>query len=374
MANFNLQMTGAQVKDALNQLINRVAEGWAVGTKDGNPVGSGSPYYQNNAKYYAASAQGSAARAEAAVPASTAGAVFFDRSQTLTDAQKATARNNIGASAGGGGGNNLFDNAWFLVNQRQVGTATVSAATYTRDRWKVARGTYIFNDDGTVTTKWDGTGSGVYLIQYVAPDIAQFIAGKNATISAYINGTLRAKTVTIPATSGGGTSESLGNGVTINVTNQTGTNRGIEVQFVHALTGGRKIGPVKMELGSSSSLDKDVPPTYQEELAKCLYYFERIYAGNNANLTVANVVGNSSGTYANGYFKVAPKRQIPTVTFSGSLKIGGASPTINVTGININGYSPNGSLQISAAATCTTGEMYRFIIMAGGYIDLACEP
>lgn len=50
---FNLQMTGEQVKDALQQLEDRVAEGWAVGEKDGTPVTSGSPYYENNAKYYA---------------------------------------------------------------------------------------------------------------------------------------------------------------------------------------------------------------------------------------------------------------------------------------------------------------------------------
>lgn len=50
---FNLQMTGEQVKNALQQLEDRVAEGWAVGAKDGVPVTSGSPYYENNAKYYA---------------------------------------------------------------------------------------------------------------------------------------------------------------------------------------------------------------------------------------------------------------------------------------------------------------------------------
>lgn len=50
---FNLQMTGEQVKDALQQLEDRVAEGWAVGEHDGVPVTSGSPYYENNAKYYA---------------------------------------------------------------------------------------------------------------------------------------------------------------------------------------------------------------------------------------------------------------------------------------------------------------------------------
>lgn len=50
---FNLEMTGEQVKDALQQLEDRVAEGWAVGEHDGVPVTSGSPYFENNSKWWA---------------------------------------------------------------------------------------------------------------------------------------------------------------------------------------------------------------------------------------------------------------------------------------------------------------------------------
>ena len=42
-------------KDAANQAALR-SEGWSVGEQNGTPVGSGSPYYQNNAKYYAQNA------------------------------------------------------------------------------------------------------------------------------------------------------------------------------------------------------------------------------------------------------------------------------------------------------------------------------
>ena len=41
------------------------AEGWAVGEQNGTPVASGSPYYENNAKYYANSILGDAASAAA---------------------------------------------------------------------------------------------------------------------------------------------------------------------------------------------------------------------------------------------------------------------------------------------------------------------
>ena len=92
---YQLTLEGDQIDDALLQMHLRVPEGWAVGTRDGVPVGGSSEYYHNNAKYYAENAADAAARAEGAVPAGTAGAVFFDRAQTLTDAQAMQARRNI---------------------------------------------------------------------------------------------------------------------------------------------------------------------------------------------------------------------------------------------------------------------------------------
>lgn len=48
-----ISLTGEQVDDALQQMNERIPEGWAVGTKDGVPVPSTSPFYHNNAKYWA---------------------------------------------------------------------------------------------------------------------------------------------------------------------------------------------------------------------------------------------------------------------------------------------------------------------------------
>lgn len=86
---------GEQIDDALLQMHLRTPEGWTQGTRDGVDVDSSSIYYHNNAKYYAENAQASAARAEAAVPAGTEGAVLFSQAQSLTDAQKQTAFGNI---------------------------------------------------------------------------------------------------------------------------------------------------------------------------------------------------------------------------------------------------------------------------------------
>lgn len=97
MAQYQSSLTGPQIDAALQDMANHDSEAWAVGTRDGAAVSSLDVTYENNAKYYADEASGAAARAEAAVPAGTSGAVFFDQAQTLTDSQKAQARTNIGA-------------------------------------------------------------------------------------------------------------------------------------------------------------------------------------------------------------------------------------------------------------------------------------
>lgn len=54
---YKTDLLGPDIDDALQQLNDRVAEGWTVGEKNGVPVTSGSPYYHNNAKYYAEQAK-----------------------------------------------------------------------------------------------------------------------------------------------------------------------------------------------------------------------------------------------------------------------------------------------------------------------------
>lgn len=97
MAQYQSSLTGPEIDAALTDMAQHDSEAWAVGTRDGAAVTSLDITYHNNAAYYANEAGGAAARAEAAVPAGTSGAVFFDQAQTLTDGQKAQACENIGA-------------------------------------------------------------------------------------------------------------------------------------------------------------------------------------------------------------------------------------------------------------------------------------
>lgn len=94
---YQSSLTGPEIDAALEDMAAHNSEAWAVGARDGVEVGATDITYHNNAEYYAESANAAAARAEAAVPSGTAGAVFFDRAQTLTEAQQTRARTNIGA-------------------------------------------------------------------------------------------------------------------------------------------------------------------------------------------------------------------------------------------------------------------------------------
>ena len=118
MANYVSTLTGPQMDAALLDMAEHNSEAWAVGTRDGSAVSSADVTYHNNAEYYATNAQSAAARAEAAVPPSTAGAVFFDRVQSLTDAQKTRARTNIGAQSNNGGVVQLGD--YVAVGQAMI--------------------------------------------------------------------------------------------------------------------------------------------------------------------------------------------------------------------------------------------------------------
>lgn len=77
-------LTGPEMDEALLDMARHNSEAWAVGERHGVAVGSSDDTYQNNSKYYATEAEAAAARAEAAVPAGTEGAVLFSQAQSLT--------------------------------------------------------------------------------------------------------------------------------------------------------------------------------------------------------------------------------------------------------------------------------------------------
>ncbi len=381
MANFVSSLTGQQINDVMTKIEQGVPEGYAVGEKNGVPVSSSSVYYHNNATYYATNAQASAARAEAAVPASTAGAVFFDRSQSLTESQKIQARTNIGAGTGGGGGRNLVDNGWFSINQRNLTSGSIASSatgTYILDRW-------VFSNTGNTNTSYSlsqgtltlnasniSTGS-LYISQYIPQLQDGSLTGRKITGSVmFSNGTVQSGTITKQA----GTRQSL-----------IGTNTSDFELFINATEWFRfrvnvgktaTIKAIKLEVGESSSLDKDISPNYIEELEKCCYYFERVKAANS-NLTIGIGVTDTTGQSLSLPLRVRIKNSSvsSTLSLNGTIRYGVDNLSTMASNWTAGNYSAEMGyyqLQIYGSSAFVGQAPYRVGISANGYLDISAEP
>ena len=78
---------GVSANSALNSATK--AEGYALGTNSGQAVGSDSPYYHNNSKYYSEQAASSASDASDSAAAAAASAATFETDKTLAIENKA---------------------------------------------------------------------------------------------------------------------------------------------------------------------------------------------------------------------------------------------------------------------------------------------
>lgn len=360
---YKTSLTGAQVDDALRQLNQRVAEGWAVGSRDGVPQTSGQ-YYHNNAKYYAENAQASAERAESAVPSGTAGAVFFDRAQSLTDAQKGVARNNIGA---GLSNRNLLDNPFFTVNQR--GDASYSGSNqFTLDRWWHREG-----GTGSVVTPFLGTSSphevritaptatDVLFWQRLPEGLSQSLIGKTITGSVGATGLQSGSNwrVQIHCYDSGGTN--LLNTST-NVTNQAISTVTITVPsgtnyIIFRLIGNSgtiRFDRTKLEAGNYSTLANDPVPDYGEELRKCRRYLRVIYP-QTGPIYLAGVCQNATQFRSAALEPMQPRSTNASVSLTGTANIlyGGAS--IAVTGTPSVLWPTSADNGVTVIATVASG-------------------
>lgn len=299
---------------------------------------------------------------------------LFTKDEGTTSGEKAFAQLNIGTA---GSNRNLLDNPWFTVDQTSVTTGSNPAATAVdvRDRWRVAYCTsYTFNNDGTITTVWNGSGAGAYLIQYALLDEAALWAGKEVTFSGYVDGVLVSKTFTLPTS--GGVVYTLADGVYLRCNNTTANNRGFEFQVYHTGTSGKTLGPFKLEKGNISTLPNDGPPDYQKELAKCQRVFIRIKSSSAAVPVAFGVQYTSTAIRCTVPTPVEMRNQ-PTVSFSGTHNVYGGGTASKA----VSSYTPidRNSLGVCLIANISSGtfassENYIVYIASGGYLDLSCRP
>ena len=287
--------TGAQVSDALRQMNERIPEGWAVGTADGVPVSSESPFWHNNAKYYAeqagadaaqtaVDAQESAESAQSALESKEAAAESADSAeasaqraeqivggeflsyggdQGLSETEKEQARKN---AVVGKSNHNLLDNGWFTVNQRRTATPSSPISGYPADRWY---GTYSAVTDNGVTIP---AQNALDIYQKLEPDLCAALVGKTVTVSTLEqDGTIASFTCVFPAYgSGEGNNYNMGNGIGCFVQNVSGYQR-VRFRVSDSRTTPFALRAAKLEIGTYSTLANDTKPDYATELARCIY-------------------------------------------------------------------------------------------------------
>ena len=313
------------------------------------------------------------AAAQSAVEAATLveGAVKYNTTQTLTDAQKQQARDNIGAPAPYTAGDgiaisgsviaakvqpcnrNLLDNWYFVnpVNQRDV-SGTISSAGYFLDRWKLVSGSVTINTDGITL---------------------------NGTMQQVLE-TAPVGTVTASALTQAGVGEVV---PTYNSANKT----------VTVTAAGEKLVAVKLELGTEQTLTHqnssgawvlNEMPDYGKELTKCMRYLQIIStpydtSGNGVAIGYAN---NTVDLWVPIPLAV-PMRKSPTPTIPtggvSRFKAGKTSSDVKdvtrVTGgwaMQTGGACSMRSL-IFTSSGLTAGETYALFLRQGAQIVLSAE-
>lgn len=320
----------------------------------------------DQAKDYAAAAKDSADSAATSVE----GAVKYNAPQTLTDAQKAQARANIGAPAPYTAGEgiaisgsviatkvqpcnrNLLINWYFgnPVNQRDV-SGTISSAGYFLDRWKLVSGSVTISTDGITL---NGTIQQVLETAPVGTVTASALtqAGVGEVVPTYDSAS---KTVTVTAD-------------------------------------GKKLVAVKLEMGSQQTLAHQADgvwalneiPDYGEELTKCMRYLQIISApydtsGNGVAIGYAN---NTVDLWVPiplvVPMRISPTPAIPTGGVA-LLKVGKTSGSpkdvTKVTGgwaMQTGGACSMRSL-IFTSSGLTAGETYALFMQQGAQIVLSAE-
>lgn len=360
-------LTGPEMDAALLDMAQHNSEAWAVGTRNGAAVSSSDETYDNNSKYYATEAEAAAARAEAAVPAGTEGAVLFSRAQSLTDAQKVRARANI--SAGQGGTNpNLLDNPWFTVNQRGVTSGGFEDRVYRFDRWYTSyasntNGTWSWGANGVTLTSPSNSAS--LLMQKLANP--ELLDGKKLTASLLLtDGTVLRGTVSFN-----------------HATNPTFLIHNlVRVQwlsgaFAIIILASQTIAirAVKLEVGDISTIANDAPPNYAEELLKCQRYFLRVLRNGGYSVDVGFGVADSATTARITIPTPVSMAKAPTVSMSGTVRIQDGGSGYEITSISNYQSITNVGVQIHPTTTgLTNGDNVILSLGSNGaYIDLSAD-
>lgn len=386
------------------------AEAWARGTRNGVAVGASDPAYENNAAYFRDQAR------------SVVGGeyVSFGQAQTLTDAQKQQARDNINAPAPYTAGENiaisgsviatkvqpcnrnLLDNWYFGNPVNQRGKTTYSGAGYGIDRWTMlSSGSIAVGDTGITFQSTDGTAP--YMYEIVDKDKLAALKGQAVTASALFGGGVGTKRCTVvcyrpgePGYTEFSSPTVAGTGIgSVSFTIPSDTTK-VEFRLQTGewgVTGALSAIAAKLEMGSQQTLaHQDANGNwalneisdYGEELTKCMRYLQIIstpydtsgngvaigYANNTVDLWVPIPLAVP--------MRISPTPTIPTGGVS-LFKVGKTSGSpkdvTKVTGgwaMQTGGACTMRSL-IFTASGLTAGETYTLFVQKGAQIVFSAE-
>lgn len=372
MANYVSTLTGPQMDAALLDMAEHNSEAWAVGTRDGSAVSSADVTYHNNAAYYADQANGAAARAEAAVPAGTEGAVMFSTAQTLSDAQKRQAQSNIGAIAVGG--YNIVDNGWFTINQRGTASTSTSGA-HIVDRWKVSQNlSATVNDDGSITLQPTASGN-TYFVQDLPR--GTLAVGEVYTVSLLVDGVIRSRDLTMRTSPGFSVLQPSISGVAVSIY-QTGSVDRVAIRLTGGTSQTLNIKAVKVEKGYLSTLALDVPPNYATELLRCQRYLFVVNSRTGALSQVGPAIRWSSTTFRVTFPLPTHLYTTPTVSIDdvSALKLYWQSSTAyactSMTSTNVNTLTAI-TITVTCSGVSSSAQVAQFAVQAGHILIVSAE-
>ena len=350
---------GAQAAQQGAQAAQAAAENAKTAAQTAQQGAKAAQDAAEDAQAAAASSAAAAAASAANAATSVEGAVKYNTPQSLTDAQKQQARDNINAPAPYEAGDNiaitgriittkafpcnpdLLDNGYFgnPVNQRGA-SGTISTAGYFFDRWKLVSGSVTINSGGIVL---NGT----------IAQVLEYAVGQTVTA-----------TVLTP------------DGVT-DVTPVYDD----ETKTFMVTTQGKTILAAKLELGSQQTLahqengvwELNEIPDYGEQLRRCQRYTVRIGKAGTYQILGTGVAPN-----ANICGLVVPlpveMRTIPVATLNGRIVL------TNAAGVNI--YCTNvtvsalgvGAIELACTASgLSPSAAYTAYIEAGNYLLLSAD-
>lgn len=278
---------------------------------------------------------------------------------------------------------NLLDNPWFTVNQRGQSSYTANNA-YCVDRWKTV-GTSTDKEVKKVSNglelKQNSSSSGAWnaIEQFIEHD--DLIIGERYTISIlYADGTIRSK-VSLPLAETTSYTRfaytNMYQDVVVNFDYQG--NGGfflIDIETKNSTVVDTVIRAVKLEKGTVSTLAMDTAPNYQQELAKCQRYFQRIKSNQNG-MQAFYTIATSSSSLRGLLILQENMRNKPTITISDitgiTLYNSGTPKQVNSLAIeNIDANNRYVKLTMGSS-NVAINEVYAAEIANGVYIDFSAD-